>query len=71
MQELAGHLQGTCMSLAQACDAVGIEGQDDSDLEAELLGYDVERCGVCDWWCEVCELEFDEAAGHGVCGDCR
>lgn len=71
LSALAEYILGTCKSLPVAMDYMALPPSDVSEVEAALLSYDVERCGECDWWCEVCELEFDDNAGHGVCADCR
>lgn len=71
MRVVAEYIQGTCKSVDQAFEACGFGDLNTDDAEDDLLTYDVEMCGVCNWWCEVCELEWDEQAGHGVCDDCR
>lgn len=70
LQELADYLRGTAYSIQEGLDACGIDGFDD-DIEEQLLEVDCERCQVCDWWYECCELASDDEDECGICEDCR
>jgi len=63
----AADFQGTCASNSEIADALGIA---ESDVEDKMLDINLERCGLCDWWHESCELEFDESKGFGCCEQC-
>lgn len=72
-RELAERLVGTTLDLDTACEQIGLEEQDASELESMLLDHNVERCQGCGWWCNTSELapdgETDE--GEGLCDDCK
>lgn len=68
---LAAELEGTCQSLEQACDKVGIDRDTlTQDEHTELDGL-VFCCAVCDWWCEACEANENPDGGDDVCDDCH
>lgn len=71
LEQAGEYLRGTCNSLGYAIEAVELGDVDESTLEAELLEVDTECCVHCGWWHEVCELEFSDEHGGGLCEDCR
>ncbi|WP_408601503.1 hypothetical protein [Pseudomonas sp. PLMAX] len=70
INEVAEYLQGTAKSLGDALETFSLE-MDEGALQQALLEADVEICGQCDWWHEVCELEYSEEHGCGHCQPCR
>lgn len=71
LEQAGEYLRGTCKSVGDAIDAVELGDVDESALEAELLEVDTELCVHCYWWHEVCDLEFSDDHGGGLCEDCR
>lgn len=69
LDRLAHHVQGTCQSIAEATQFLDLD--ESIDWEDKLLDRNIERCGVCEWWMESCELEFNENRNFGVCEQCR
>ncbi len=68
VQRLGDYLEGTCRTIVEACEALGLdEGEDWDD---KLLDVNVERCFGCDHWFEVCMLEFVESRNGGMCEQC-
>lgn len=70
LDEAADYLRGTCKDVGAAAEMLGIE-VDETELQERLLEVDLELCVGCHWWHEVCELEFCEDEGGGLCDDCR
>lgn len=70
LDEAADYLRGTCKDVGAAAEMLGIE-VDETALQERLLEVDLELCVGCHWWHEVCELEFVEDEGGGLCDDCR
>ncbi len=66
-RELIDHLQGTCLSLEQACEDLGLEVD---DVDTDLLDGEVFLCAQCGWWCEACEAN-EGPDGEDVCDDCH
>ena len=67
---VADDLQGTADSVEQSLERLKLDDKyDPNDVEAELDMY-IERCGECDWWCEVGELA-DESGETVPCDSCR
>ena len=72
LEKVGEYLRGTCKSTGDAIVALELsDAIDESELEADLLEVDVELCVGCNWWHEVCELEFVEICNGGLCDDCR
>ena len=73
MHTLADYLRDTCNSIESGLTSMDLDlsGFDVSNLESDLLDYDLERCEGCDWWFECSELVggFDDEPGF--CEDCR
>lgn len=70
LNEVGEYLQGTAKSLGDALETFSLD-MDEGVLQQMLLDVDVEICGNCDWWHEVCELEHSEEHGCGHCQPCR
>jgi len=70
LDEAADYLRGTCKDVGAAAEMLGIE-VDETELQERLLEVELELCVGCHWWHDVCELEFDEDEGGGLCDDCR
>lgn len=72
LDHLKHHLIGTCLSLDEALEnlglAVSIEIAEDHLLDGAVS---MERCSGCEWWLESNQLEYDEARGSGCCEQCR
>lgn len=71
LEQASEYLRGTCKSIWDAIEACGLGDVDEGVLEAELLEVDTELCVHCDWWHEVCELEFSDEHNGGLCEQCR
>lgn len=64
-------LRGTCKSLEQSLEQLGLQHlQDDKEFH-EYLDGEIFLCHVCGWWCEIYEECSEE---HGLdeltCEDC-
>lgn len=70
LDEAADYLRGTCKDVSDAADMLGIE-VDETELQERLLEVELELCVGCHWWHDVCDLEFVEQEGGGLCDDCR
>lgn len=70
LDEAADYLRGTCKDVGDAADMLGIE-VDETELQERLLDVELELCVGCHWWHDVCDLEFVEQEGGGLCDDCR
>ncbi|MCH8491111.1 MAG: hypothetical protein LAT81_14445 [Oceanicaulis sp.] len=70
--EIQDELEGTCTSISQIIDRHDL-CIDEDDLEDQLLNQPkpIERCGGCEWWFSVTDLEFDESRGAGFCTQCE
>lgn len=68
LDRLVHHVQGTCLSVAHAVEQLDLD--EAIDWEDKLLDRNIELCGVCGWWHESCELEFDDERGFGICQQC-
>lgn len=66
-QEIAHALLGTCETGVFQAEEYEVELQ---DIEEACLNQNVERCPVCDWWCESSEL-IDEEGNVVGCDQCR
>ncbi|ENM3073095.1 hypothetical protein ACR3H8_20210 [Pseudomonas aeruginosa] len=71
LEQVGEYLRGTCKSIGEAIDALELgDDVDESQLEADLLEVDTELCVHCSWWHEVCELQYSEEHGGGLCEQC-
>ncbi|MDU4254567.1 hypothetical protein [Pseudomonas sp.] len=71
LEQVGEYLRGTCKSVGDAVSALELgEDVDETTLEADLLDVDTELCVQCGWWHEVCELEYSEQHGGGLCEQC-
>ncbi|MBS3648791.1 hypothetical protein KEU06_09255 [Pseudaminobacter sp. 19-2017] len=68
LDRLIHHIQGTCLSIEQAVESLELDPS--IDWKDKLLDRNIELCGVCNWWHESGELEFDEQRNFGVCEQC-
>ena len=69
-RDLAERLNGTTLNLTYELEEIGLpELEGDADF-CYALDNEVERCVVCDWWCETSEMEPDDS-DQPVCEDCR
>lgn len=62
---LADKLRGTCTTISEAIERLGISELDALDAEDLLLDVNCEQCQHCGWWFECHELN----EGRG-CDDC-
>lgn len=70
IEQVANDLQGTSDSIEQSLERLKLDDKYNAeDVEAELDQF-IERCGECDWWCEVGELA-DENGDTQSCDNCR
>lgn len=65
MDELIGHLQGTCISLEEGCRDCEIDRESITPEEYLYLDQHIAECHCCNWWCEVSEMS------DNLCGDCQ
>jgi len=72
LTELAEYIEGTASSIEAGLESIGLiaADYDATDVEAQLLEEDCERCELCGWWYESCELAKDDDQ-LGYCDDCR
>lgn len=60
--KLAEEVMGTCNSLSEAAEQMKVR---EDEVEQALEENGVERCEMCNWWCEDNEMQ------DGKCEDCR
>jgi hypothetical protein len=65
---LAGRLLGTSDSPVDVAERLGYRDSGEVEWEDALLDVGVERCPVCDCWCECSEL-VDEDGDERPCCD--
>ncbi|MDU8350952.1 hypothetical protein RYA05_03475 [Pseudomonas syringae pv. actinidiae] len=71
LEQVGEFLRGSCKSVGDAVEALGLgDSVDESDLEGQLLEVETELCVHCNWWHEVCELQYSEKDGGGLCQQC-
>ena len=71
LEQIGEYLRGTCKSVGDAVVALELgDDVDESQLEASLLEAEIELCVHCNWWHEVCELQYSEEHGGGLCEQC-
>lgn len=67
LKDAAHAFGGTCASLGEIAERLSVDEDQVDDL---MLDAGLERCQVCEWWCEVSELIGDD--GLPVpCESCR
>lgn len=67
--DLFHYLEGTCMTLETAVEALELDP--DVDWEDEILSAGLELCLGCDWWYESGDLISYDGETIGYCGQCR
>lgn len=71
LEQVGEFLRGSCKSVGDAMEALELgDTIDESDLEGQLLEVETELCVQCHWWHEVCELQYSEKDGGGLCQQC-
>lgn len=72
MEKVKDDLLGTCQSIATVVERHELECQED-EVEDRLLDEPnaVELCGVCNWWHNPCDLEWNDELNAGVCDQCK
>ncbi|MFJ3685513.1 hypothetical protein [Pseudomonas sp. NPDC090208] len=70
LEQVGEYLRGTCKQICEAITALELGDLDESQLEADLLEVETELCVQCNWWHEVCELQYSEENGGGLCSQC-
>lgn len=65
VRDLIDYLQGTCHSLQEGLEQMGID--DLTQEEHEVLDGEIFCCETCDWWCERGE---ESQESHNNCTDC-
>lgn len=71
-EELARHLEGTCLSLDTAIERLELDTPlyAGIDWEDEMLTFGMELCLGCGWWMESCELVHERDEDTGYCDQC-
>lgn len=71
LEQVGEYLRGSCKSVGAAIAALELgDDVDENQLEADLLEVETELCVHCGWWHEVCELQYSEDNGGGLCEQC-
>jgi len=72
LEKIQYEMEGTSISLSQIIESHDLD-VDENALEEKLLDgpHPIERSKCCEWWFEVCNLEFDEEVSGGVCQSCE
>ncbi|WP_427121622.1 hypothetical protein [Pseudomonas aeruginosa] len=71
LEKVGEYLRGTCKNVGDAITALELgDDVDETKLEDDLLEVETELCKHCGWWHEVCELQFNEEHGGGLCEQC-
>ncbi len=66
---LADRLRGTSDGLDEALADLELPAHDHDEIEHQLSAVNVERCGGCSSWVDVCDLTENDN-GDMVCSDC-
>lgn len=66
LNDICDELQGTCKSLEEALEAIGLEYDSLTIAELQEIDNCVACCDSCGWWVEAGEV--DE---NGYCDDCQ
>jgi len=67
LNSLINALQGTCMSLDEACSDLGINEDDLTEQDHSFIDQEIFRCETCAWWSEVSEMSMEDS----VCTECN
>lgn len=72
LADLAANLEGTSATIEAGLEWMGLDtaDYDESEIEAELMGQNLERCPTCGWWVESWELADDEG-NPKACDQCE
>ena len=73
INDLVYHLQGTCISLEEACSDLGFDREDLTMEELEELDNWLFECDNCGWWYDVGErasLTHSEFCDDNICIHC-
>lgn len=71
LEQIGEYLRGSCKSIGDTIESLELgDDVDESQLEADLLEVETELCVQCNWWHAVCELQYSEANGGGLCEQC-
>jgi hypothetical protein len=66
--KMADFVDGTCKSVVEACEALGLD--EGFDWDDALLDLNVERCSYCDWWYDSCMLTEVPQKNGFFCDQC-
>ncbi len=69
IDDLVYHLQGTCISLEEACADLGFDREDLTMKELEELDNCLFECDNCGWWYDVGERS-DVDCDENICLHC-
>lgn len=68
MKQIIEELQGTAKSLNEVCNSFGLDSNQLTIEELELLDEEIFQCQNCGWWVDV--TEKNERDFDFVCNEC-
>lgn len=66
IEELTQDLQGTCKTVEEGLQSLGLDPDQYDAAEVEGQLDNIERCDTCSWWHEACEMK-----DNGECESCN
>lgn len=64
INNLIHHIQGTCISLEEACNDLGFDREDLTMDELEELDNWVFQCDDCGWWYDCGDRTYNDEFGN-------
>ena len=65
IDKLIEHLEGTCKTLDEGCQAFDMTEDDLTTKDLEYIDEEIFKCDVCGWWYEIYQCSEDS-----TCSDC-
>lgn len=73
INKLICYLQGTSISLKEACNSLGFDRKDLTAEELEELDSQLFQCDNCGWWYNIDKrayIEHNRFQDNNICTDC-
>jgi hypothetical protein len=69
INELISKLNGSCLSIDEACEEMGFLEEDLTTEQIEHIETEILKCDSCGWWSEAYDLTFIN--GDNLCSNCN